>query len=773
MLVRLLAMCLTSVVMVLGGNALLALPQIREGLWAFDDGTGDEGWRQVAFVMAFLYWAVTAWYVARLTLGRRFPHDSVGSSEPFVHAVAKWLPRLLGLAACLPVALFLLGTGKHSTLAWVLVAASLLFLVFTWRRRAIFDLGGECGYYRYFDCLRPASWHTLLIGFAVPHVVLILIMIWPITVPRAVGAPALMLLAMGSWTLVGGILLSYWPRTAGGITMGWVPPLLLWACSFGSDHHPVDWHAGPRTSQGSVFGKHVRLDLKDHYEAWMKRRPSKEPIFLVASAGGASRASYWGGVLLGRLEDEARAERRRFGSNIFMMSGISGGSVGMAAFAAALRAWPEPGPTAPLAATGCIRLAMDKFLGADVLAPVGALMLYPDLLLSLLPSTFWAQHFDRSRGLEAAWVSDWRALMAQPPTGCAKPAAGAQDLWAQPLTQALKAVPDQPTLVLNTARLEDSRRVLQSNVRLELRDAEDLLGAGFESRVATMSLAAVAHNSARFPLVSPPGSVRTAHDEPWGHLGDGGYHEVTGAATLADVVEALIDLGCLQRVPSPTKGEAPVRLVAKPRCEGGAIPSATEAKGRPDAGSASSAEARVVIVLIHNTPTDFPVAWQRDLGGHQRTWSAGERTEVMRVRQTLRPIEVLGPIFGLVTHSSQEARSAQDKLAALAGTDLNSVIELRFPRYLGLREPSMNWQLDRYSRSEMMCAAESVDRPARPVLSTGTDEHACSGDASAILPRQGGQAANLADAALLRNLQRLRNWIHHVHGEPAPERSPP
>lgn len=760
-LARMVALCFTSVVLVLGGNFMLALPQIREGLWAFDDGGGGTLRRQAWLVLAYLFWATTTWYVARLTLGRRFPKDSVGADDPYVHGIAKWLPRMLALAACLPLALFTAGTGRHGGLSAVLLATSLAFLVFTWKRRTwvarllpATDRPHAQGHYRYFERLSPGSWLTIAAGLLLSHLMLVAIMVSPIHASRAIGAPALMLLAIGSWTLVAGLAFSYWPRTRGWVTLGWVPLVLFVAFSRWNDNHPVDWVSGPRLA--STPGQGVsdgRPTLQEHYTTWMSGHADGAPVFLVASAGGASRASYWSGVLLGRMEDEARATNKEFGRNIFMLSGISGGSVGIAAYAAALRAW-APGDNDEPAGTGsCFRLAMDQFLGADVLAPVGAMMLFPDLWLQFLPPVFSGQPMDRSRGLEEAWSSDWMSLMERPPAGCKAVADKLRPKWTQPLNEVLQARAGQPAVVLNTVRLEDSRRVLQSNLRLDLRDTEDIFSPGFEARAGRMSLAGAAHNSARFPLVSPPGSVRTAQGQPWGHLGDGGYHEVTGASTLADVLEELIALGCVRRDPDAS---SVTRLLARKHCKQPQPPN-----------EGSSNESPIVVVVLDNLPSDFPENWQRDLDGRPRGWGTDDagRTTMARSRIHLHPVEVLGPALGLLSHSSQEGRSAKDRLAALAGTDPYAWIELRQPRYSGLREPSMNWQLDLQSRELMMCASEAPGQPIRPLLSVETKAGSCNGELG-VLPRHDREPANLADAALIGNLQRLRGWICHQNGRP-------
>lgn len=725
---RLVWLCFTPFAMVLLGNLMLALPQIREGLWAFDDGEGgafDGLRRQTLFVLAFAFWAATAWYVARLTLGRRFPDDDVGSVLPGVTRIAKWLPRLLGLAACLPLALYTLGTGKHPVLSAVLVVVSGAFLVFTWQRRRLFDMPEE-GHYRYFERLSRGSWRTLALGFALPWALMAAIVLAPIEVGRWVGAPALLLWAIGGWTLFGGMVLSYAPRARGWISLVWLPAGVLVALSPWNNNHPVDWLAHQHSAGlGPPPTLSPRPELKAHYEAWIQGHAGNEPVYLVANAGGASRAAYWGAVALGQLEDEARQAGQRFGANIFLMSGISGGSVGLAAYAAALRAWPAAGKVA----APCIQPAVSQFLAKDVLSPVGGLMLYPDLLLRFLPLGMAGQPWDRSRGLEQAWAQDWAELVAQPPKGCPAVVAGSAEAWRQPLVQAFAAAPGHPALALNTARLEDSRPVVQATVDLGLPDADDLLGPGLAGGMARIRVAGAAHNSARFPLVSPPGTVQTAREGVvWGHLGDGGYHEVSGAATLVGVLERLLALGCLRQDPSPATGQAPSQLVALKTCG-------------PNAAGPGS---RVVVVLLDGSPQDFPPNWQRDHLGVVRDWGQATRNEVLRPRQPVRVPEVLGPLVGLASHGSQARRMAEDQLSALAGTDPHGLVALRLPRYAGQREPSMNWQLDDESRRLMDCALA-------PAGST-----ACARGADVLVLRPQGLPASMADAALLSGLARLR-----------------
>jgi hypothetical protein len=711
---RMLWLCSFCVLTVVGGLFLLGvLPQIQEALWAFDDGGANEWQRFGVFVGAFLYWALTVWFVARLLLGRDFKHDTVGTAphDAFTNTVALLLPRVLGCLCCFPIAIFMLGLVRQRWwYAALLFVASLAFLLLVWRRRSIFGRfidkplpgAAQTDAYRYFHRIGPYGFIGLALLAFIPFALLLAIVIAPIGVSRFVGTPAIILFALGAWTLVGGMGLTYLPKWREKPSMSLLPlvPLVL----FGScnDNHPVAWR-----DDAKLAAHAARPALVRHFDAWMQAHPEGDPVYFVAVAGGASRASYWAGVTLGGIEDHALRHKTRFGRNIFVLSSVSGGSVGAAAFVSALATWPEKPEGA------CIRWAMDEMLGRDVLAPVVGMMLFPDLLQRLLPDMgALSRRIDRSRGLEDAWARDWLDLAKVEPKDrddghCRKPVA---DLWTQPLAalHAGDGATRLPSLVLNTARLEDGRRMVQSNMALALPDADDLLTDGLDT--AGLTLAGAVHNSARFPYVSPPGTVRTGSGAVWGHLGDGGYHEATGAASLADILQELQRAGRLVTV---VDSAGRTQLIA--------------GKGSP-----------VVVISVDNTPTRSTLEWLRDLDGNERAQAPAH------VRNAPPLIEVTAPPLGLIAMHGQMGRMAERRLARLAGTVPGAFIELRFPRFEDRRQPSMNWQLDRDSQ-ELMKAASVLPGDGRlatvaPVL-------------------QASPPSNVAHEILQANLVRLRAWI--------------
>ena len=145
-LARILNLCFFPLATVILGNlVILYVSQAQEALRAFDDGP-EARWRvtpqSFSFVVAYTMWMMSAWYVARLLVGKRFDPDLVGAcrSPGVATAVAKHLPRILALAAGVPIAVFLLrtpqllGLGVASSLIRVAVFVGLVFRR-SWARR--------------------------------------------------------------------------------------------------------------------------------------------------------------------------------------------------------------------------------------------------------------------------------------------------------------------------------------------------------------------------------------------------------------------------------------------------------------------------------------------------------------------------------------------------------------------------------------------------------------------------------------------------------------
>jgi hypothetical protein len=249
------------------------------------------------------------------------------------------------------------------------------------------------------------------------------------------------------------------------------------------------------------------------------------PMLIVATAGGGIRAAYWTATVLEKLEKdfEEQGEKQSVRPYLFAISGVSGGSVGAAAFEAALTQRDEnhcrpdkPGDErCPLAT---------NFLKEDFLAPALASLVFQDAPSSFLPDLGQG---DRGAALERSFEHASNDLLARPFLSFfrrAKPETSLdeeQGPWWRPI------------LLLNATHEETGNRIITSHVKIERNVFVDSLDAlntlGTDVRVST-----AAHNSARFTYVSPAGYLGGDR----GSVIDGGYFENFGALSALELAHA-------------------------------------------------------------------------------------------------------------------------------------------------------------------------------------------------------------------------------------------
>ena len=670
---RALSLCFFPLLTVgLGNFVLLKLPQARETLEAVQSFDSLAFWAEARywyFLLALAYWAFTAWYCARIMLGKRFPLDDIGDcvSPRFATALVCWLPRLLGLMSCVPMTLYFAFGGQHTPLYWLPMAIlSCAFLAFVVVRKKLFGVSGwdhrpDCPYPR-FDKLGTLAVVMMAAMVAISWLLLLSVLIGKADAARAVGSPALLLAALGGWTLFGSIALMYVPKSLGWPALTLLPFALALGASFSNENHLVAQSAADGPDAEHSAPDKLIADFREWKRKHDLARPG-QPVYLVASAGGASRAAYWTGAVLWELENFARASGRSFAPNIYAMSGVSGGSLGLAAFAGALASRPGQ-QSAPLPRT------LLEFLGKDFLAPAIGYMLYPDALarFSPLPCT----GCDRSRGLEESWAEDWRRLMPGDP---------AADWFSRKLPTLKRGSEALPHLILNAASVSDGKRVVQSNLDFLPPEAYDLLDKRLDT--SRLTLAGAVHNSARFPYISPGGLVYTRSPRAeWDYLVDGGYFENSGVATINAILN---------------------RLQAEP----GLL--------RP--------EDRLVVIVIENNPA-WEHEWlckgdQDNICKHDASDAAASKANAQAAAQAASPAkasastcpaaaktpllaELTIPPLALYQSRNARAHAAEaDAIRILGGCTARRVVELRYPRVTGEKEPPMSWFLNQGSRQVM------------------------------------------------------------------------
>jgi hypothetical protein len=282
------------------------------------------------------------------------------------------------------------------------------------------------------------------------------------------------------------------------------------------------------------------------FEPWLRDRPDRAkydvyPVILVSAEGGGIRAAYFTAMVLARLVDACPG----MAQHIYGISGVSGGSVGAAVFAAAMKVDP-PDTTA----TRCefANVGQDHYqnnvaavFSQDHLSPLLAKLLFVETVQQFLP--FPISRFDRQLGLEYSLERSFLETFGK-------------DTLAEPLYALMPSedTPNLPYLFLNATRARDGRRLIMSPLYVKA-----FPHGGFDDWHLIdyrngPPLSAAAGTSARFPFISPPGSftnlsVKTGPDGTFpqdpdykgkkDQYVDGGYFDNSGTPTLVEVYRHL------------------------------------------------------------------------------------------------------------------------------------------------------------------------------------------------------------------------------------------
>lgn len=297
---------------------------------------------------------------------------------------------------------------------------------------------------------------------------------------------------------------------------------LAFVISFDFDNHEVGRRAG--LGAKATMGPYTRYDLNTAYDTWRRQakvdpRDGSLPMVLVAAEGGASRAGYWTGEVLSQLHARTGGDSARA---IFAISSVSGGSVGAVGYAAALQDFRHD-PTA-------LRSQVERLTGDDALSPTVGAMLFGDLAQRFLPLGFP----DRAEALERSWEVSWRE-------GCRYGPRCLGDRMAEPFLAIWQDRDPQwtPLVIVNGASEESGRRVLTSKLALR---ADQVNALDFYATTGRNIPASTAiHNGARFPYISPAGTMMDIRGDRHGHVIDGGYFDPAGTEVVRELARAIVE----------------------------------------------------------------------------------------------------------------------------------------------------------------------------------------------------------------------------------------
>jgi len=479
---------------------------------------------------SFLLWAFSIWLWTRTLLEIRFPTTPTDDAA-LLRRYRLWTPRVLGLLPFAFAAWALASAGDPaSSYAGLTLLVGALFAVFVvfrrWAGQRVAQLTSRDApkASRFWVEDMPAevpARGSLWTGRGVLDIAAFILLaagvvlfVWGVSDPLSLGNvfnALLLLMGWGATFLPLGSVISYYGNL-------WRLPfvsvlvLLALASSTWNDNHAIR-PLGGDPAKRETAEKALDTWIESHCKGQNKKCGN---FVVVATAGGGIRAAYWTGAVLGHLEDSLES----FHDRVFAISGISGGSVGASVYRAVAANKGTCKDT--------VRECATKVLSHDYLSPLSANLLYRDLPQRFIPVRLF---HDRAETFETAWERAFAKDIGTDAFGQSFAALGArgQTPW--------------PALFLNATWSENGRRIIAATVRIdgvpEFKLANDQLAVlGYDVR-----LSSAAHNSARFPYVSPPGSWHEGLGEDktagkvLGRLQDGGLFENYGAVTALEILD--------------------------------------------------------------------------------------------------------------------------------------------------------------------------------------------------------------------------------------------
>ncbi|MEM9616415.1 MAG: patatin-like phospholipase family protein [Pseudomonadota bacterium] len=363
-------------------------------------------------------------------------------------------------------------------------------------------------------------------------------------VARFLGPIAITAIGLGVFTSLGSWLLLMGRRHKLAYFAMVILVVFIWGALNINDNHPVRGVIAEKPAEKKEFSE-VAAD-------WAKSRgvntstDPELPYIIVSAEGGGVRAAYFTASILGRLVDRCPDAARR----IVAISSVSGGSVGAAAYVAAVHNnddirkrdgcnFNENSINNALGA-GNLEQRLQKILGEDHLSPILARAVFPDAVGQLLPLSDSISFADRQLGLEHSLSRSFSAEF------------GHDQIRAGLSNFALSdKSPFTPILFINTTQVSDGSVVAGSQFQFKKEKFQNIKTFGDVDSTFDPTLISIAATSARFPYLSPAGYIGNGVKRE--RFVDGGYFDNSGAEVSQVIYRKLWNY--LNSVPSGSENE--------------------------------------------------------------------------------------------------------------------------------------------------------------------------------------------------------------------------
>ena len=544
-----------NLILLVAGWLLLQVDQGQDALVSY---AARNDWLKAGFWFFFwvFYWAFSIWFFARTMFRFHFPttpirkSDEIPDSEKVRDTIEittddslflwmkEYLPRVLGTLAFLAVAHALWSARKvvetdltGRFLLWLVISLVLIipFFIIVKKRRDMAnaigkslkkrnlaiantsfgkslqetDIENEPAHKNLLQLIKsPWGWFVL-VALGIHLVAFVFSTINPVATGTFMSAILLFFLWAGSWLPIGSLITYIGNMYGVPMISFFLIAALVFSAS--NDNHEI------RTLGDLPERKNIDQAL----ENWRisQENSDNKRLVLVTTAGGGIRAAYWTATVLGELHGRVDG----FDNRLFAISGVSGGSVGASVYRAVLS---EGVPATE------VKAKSQAVLSGDFLGPAVAGLLYPDLAQRFFPNLGLP---DRGVALEKGWENAYKIVMKS-------------DTFSESLLSLYDDSRQWPALLLNATRVESGRRCVASNLKMESKERPEnfsVLDDQFQDIGHDLSLSAAAHNSARFPGVSPAGHWKDDKGNINGRLVDGGYFENFGAEAVLGLMRTI------------------------------------------------------------------------------------------------------------------------------------------------------------------------------------------------------------------------------------------
>jgi hypothetical protein len=421
----------------------------------------------------------------------------------------------------------------------------------------------------------------------------------------------------------------------------------------------------------------------------------KRPLAITAEGGGM-RAAYWTAVSLQRLSDELG---EKFTSRIRVMSGVSGGSLGLATWLAAQKIEP-PEKRLP---------AIQRFFSEDFLTPLLLGMLFVDAPRLVLPlATHRGDYFERT--MAARWKEQ---------TG--------YDFFTQRACS-LTYNGGQVAVYFNATDAQTGEPIALGNrlaPAMPGADRSSKINHVIQERWAGITVAQAVHTSARFPYVSPhpdfiapanlvaqaigavekarpAGRTRLNDEARLATLVDGGYFDNSGLGPVIELLQRGSSLG------SPEERES---AAAAARQWSMLHISSDWERGCANSNAAKSKEAGLSqSASVHDNAAKRLLTSCEQKAGHR----LAEAEKKASWGWVTRPMDAIFAVRG--AHSLQRINELRATLRTLHGANPLPLTEVTLPaptRFAGAGfedEVPLVWTLSTQHRQTLDLHAEEVAR---------------------------------------------------------------